>query len=442
MSLPTPSGTVPMRRILAFSLLELVALGSLATPLVVGLSLRVLQLVPESGKEAGLAAVTAAGAIAALLSNPIFGYLSDRTTSRFGRRRPWLVAGTALGLLGALIATFAPNLAVLVAAWVIAQIGYNAALASLSALLADQIPEHQRARASGLFGAFGFLGLVPALLVSTIFSGSIPVIMLFMPVVAVIVTVLVCWKIPDPAVDASAVPKVRLRTVFTAMFVNPFTYPLFTLAWIQRFAMQFGYTVVGTFGLFYLMLRLGLDVPHATPLVTLSTLVGATLNFVAAFAGGYLASRRGNYVPFLVGSAVLLAITLLMKAFTDSLSIFWISTALAGFALGCYYAVDLAIALRTIPARDAGRYLGVFNVAKTLPQSLAPIAAPLIIMIGHGDPISGGDKNYAALYIVAAVLVLGSLITVPWLMPALRRSKTEQAAAGVGTDVPAAEVRA
>jgi GPH family glycoside/pentoside/hexuronide:cation symporter len=37
------------------------------------------------------------------LDNPIYGFLSDRTRTRFGRRRPWLVIGTpllALGLIG------------------------------------------------------------------------------------------------------------------------------------------------------------------------------------------------------------------------------------------------------------------------------------------------------------------------------------------------------
>ncbi|MFZ4894757.1 MFS transporter [Plantibacter sp. Mn2098] len=421
---------VPTRRILAFSLLELVTLGSLATPLVVALSLRVLDLVPEAGKESALAVVTAVGAVAALISNPVFGHLSDRTTSRFGRRRPWIVVGTLIGLGGSILAAAAPTLPVLVIAWAIAQIGYNATTASLSGLLADQIPDEQRAKASGLFGAFGFLGLVPALALATLFAGNLTLLMLTMPVIAVVVTFIVCASIPDAPISRADSAPIRLRQVAASMVVNPFAHPLFSLAWLQRFAMQFGYTIVGTFGLFYLMLRLGMTAQHAAPLVTLSTLVGAALNFIAAFGGGYLAARKGNFMPFLVGSAVLLAVSLLMKAFTDSLLIFWISTALGGFALGCYYAVDLAIALRTIPERDAGRYLGVFNIAKTLPQSLAPVAAPFVIMIGGTDPIAGGEKNYAALYVVAAVLVLASLATVPWLRPVLKRSAPSAAAEG------------
>jgi GPH family glycoside/pentoside/hexuronide:cation symporter len=42
-----------------------------------------------------------------VLDNPIYGFLSDRTRSKWGRRRPWLVIGTPLLVLG-LIAFYSP----------------------------------------------------------------------------------------------------------------------------------------------------------------------------------------------------------------------------------------------------------------------------------------------------------------------------------------------
>ncbi|MFZ2095929.1 MAG: MFS transporter [Anaerolineales bacterium] len=41
------------------------------------------------------------------LDNPVYGFLSDRTRSRWGRRRPWLVIGTPLLILG-FIAFYSP----------------------------------------------------------------------------------------------------------------------------------------------------------------------------------------------------------------------------------------------------------------------------------------------------------------------------------------------
>src|SRR5215475_5737268 len=47
-----------------------------------------------------IALVTAPGLIVALLANPYFGLLSDRTRCRLGRRRPYILGGTLLNVLG------------------------------------------------------------------------------------------------------------------------------------------------------------------------------------------------------------------------------------------------------------------------------------------------------------------------------------------------------
>src|SRR6478752_7552356 len=43
-----------------------------------------------------LAVITAAAAVAALLSNVVFGALSDRTRSRYGSRTPWVIGGSVI----------------------------------------------------------------------------------------------------------------------------------------------------------------------------------------------------------------------------------------------------------------------------------------------------------------------------------------------------------
>src|SRR5207237_148619 len=59
---------------------------ALLTPASVTLALRVADLDP-AGKASSLALVTGVGAIFAMVSNPVFGRLSDLCTSRWGRRR-------------------------------------------------------------------------------------------------------------------------------------------------------------------------------------------------------------------------------------------------------------------------------------------------------------------------------------------------------------------
>lgn len=61
---------------------------ALLTPILVSLQLKVQSIVPEDDQVTSLGIITTTGSVAAMLANPFFGRLSDRTTSRFGRRRP------------------------------------------------------------------------------------------------------------------------------------------------------------------------------------------------------------------------------------------------------------------------------------------------------------------------------------------------------------------
>lgn len=56
---------------------------AILTPVVVTLALRVDEIVPKGQRGAKLGTVMAVGAVLALVANPLFGALSDRTTSRF-----------------------------------------------------------------------------------------------------------------------------------------------------------------------------------------------------------------------------------------------------------------------------------------------------------------------------------------------------------------------
>lgn len=130
---------------------------------------------------------------------------------------------------------------------------------------------------------------------------------------------------------------------------------------------------------------------------------------------------EGDYRPFVVAAVVAMTASLLMKAYSGDLVVFWAGTLIASFALGAYYSIDLALVLRTLPAGEEGKYLGIFNLAKTIPQSVAPALAPLVLTLGGPDPVSGHARNYASLYLTAAVAVALSLAVLPGLRPVLRR---------------------
>src|SRR5207237_8393643 len=96
-------------------------------------------------KEAILALVTGCGAAVSLVANPLFGAFSDRTTSRFGRRVPWVLFGAILGAAALMALAGAPNVAVMTVLWCLVQAGCNGAYAALTAALPDRVPVLHRA---------------------------------------------------------------------------------------------------------------------------------------------------------------------------------------------------------------------------------------------------------------------------------------------------------
>lgn len=426
MSTPVPrtAESVPMRHIYLIALIMLVIDAVLIAPLVIALSLKVLELQPGlpdgMTKEGALATVTAVGALAALIVTPIFGYWSDRTRSRFGRRRPWAVAGAVLLVPTSCVMAFADSIAGLVIGWAVTTVAACVALAAVFGWIADLVPDHQRAKASGIFGAANIGGLVPALLIAVAFKSNLALAFLVMPVIAAVGTAVAVRFVPDPSTRGATLAPAKLSGVFTSLLVNPRRHRQFALVWLQRFLIQLGYMLAGTFGLYYLMERIGQDTASATTTTSLTALATGILSMIASFAFGFLAARRTNYTPFIVLAIIGIAVASFVKAFTGDLGWFWLGSILSGFALGCFYAVDMALVLRTIPSDENARFLGVFNIAKTLPQSLAPALAPTFLMIGGADPLSGGGSNYAALYTVAGAIALASLLPLRWTT-ALRR---------------------
>jgi MFS family permease len=121
-------------------------------PILVTLPLKVNSLVGIKQAPGSLALVAGIGAFVAMFGNPFFGRMSDRTSSRLGMRRPWMVIGVVGGTLGVAIVSFAPNIQVVLLGWCIAQLFFNAMLASLAAVLPDQVPVAQRGTVSGVLG--------------------------------------------------------------------------------------------------------------------------------------------------------------------------------------------------------------------------------------------------------------------------------------------------
>ena len=368
-------------------------------PLLVSLALKVNDLVGIDAAPGNLAMVTGVGSLLAIVANPLFGRLSDRTTARWGMRRPWMVTGVAAGALGTMVVATAPNITVVLLGWCICQVFFNATLAAQAAVLADQVPTQQRGAVSGLLGlavpAASVAGtyLVQKFDYSTVLMFAVPC------AVGGAAVLLFVWRLPDRRLAAADKPPWSLRELAGTFYVSPRRNPDFAWAFLSRFLLVMAYAFLVTFQAFFLLAQVGSSEDAVPRQVYLGTVVQSVALVLVAPVAGRLSDRLGRRKVFVMVAAVIYASALFVIAGTDSFDGYLVGMAIGGVGFGMYMAVDLALVVDVLSdPLTAAKDLGVLNIAGALPFALAPAVAPGLLALGDG--------SYAVLYTVAGACAL------------------------------------
>jgi MFS family permease len=375
-------------------------------PLLVTLALKVNSLVGTERAPASLSLVAGAGALLSMVGNPFFGRLSDRTSSRLGMRRPWMVAGLLGGSVGILVVALAPTVGVVLVGWCIAQLGFNALLAALVAVLPDQVPADQRGSVSGVLGVCVPIASVCGTFLVKLFSG-VPLAMFLAPcAIGGVFILLFVATLDDRRLDPADKPPWSLRELASSFYVDPRRCPDFAWVFLSRFLFVLAYAFLATYQTFYLLDRIGSAEDDIPGQVFLATLVQATVVVVASLVGGRLSDRTGRRKAFVLTASAVYGVAMFVIAAAASVNGFLVGMAIGGLGFGVYVAVDLALAADVLPdPATAAKDLGVFNIAGALPFSVAPALAPAVLAAGGG---------YGLLYAVAGVsAMLGAAAVVP-----------------------------
>ncbi len=205
-------------------------------PVLVTLALKVDSLVGIQRAPSSLALVAGIGALVALFGNPFFGKMSDRTSSRLGMRRPWMVIGLAGGSVGIGIVALAPSVPVVLVGWCIAQLFFNALLAAMVAVLPDQVPSVQRGQVSGVLGVSQPVASVCGAFVVKLFTGSLLAMFLAPCAIGGFFVLLFAVILNDRRLARADKPKWSLWEFASTFYVNPRKNPDFSWAFASRSA--------------------------------------------------------------------------------------------------------------------------------------------------------------------------------------------------------------
>jgi MFS family permease len=312
-----------------------------------------------------------------------------------------MVIGLVGGVLGIAIVALAPNIAVVLVGWCIAQLFFNALLAAQVAVLPDQVPTTQRGLVAGILGICLPVASVIGTFLVKLFTGH-QVAMFTVPcLVGGVFILLFVIILQDRRLTEADKPAWSLREFASTFYVDPRTNPDFAWAFISRFLFVTAYAFLTTYQAYYLLQKIGSaesDVPRQ---IFVGTLVQSIVLVGASLIGGRLSDRSGRRKIFVACAAIVYGLAMFVIAVATGFHGFLVGMAIGGLGFGIYAAVDLALVVDVLPARDkVAKDLGVFNIAGALPYTIAPAVAPAILAIGHG--------SYGLLYAVAGICAIAA----------------------------------
>jgi Na+/melibiose symporter-like transporter len=370
-----------------------------------------LNLVPEELKNTYLGGMTFAGLILAMVVQPLAGALSDGTRSRWGRRRPWILAGTLLSLAflawmavaGSAFGTFGG----LALGYLLLQIANNAAHGPAQGLIPDLVPAERHGLASGIKNLFDMAGLVVTSLVAGQLMGggtqsaarALPAFALS-GAVLLVCTLFTVLGTPEPSTLGTGAPRAA-SSAQDLLRVDWSSHRDYAQLLVSRFLILLGLYVAQSFLQYYVRDRLG--APNAASVTgnLLATLGLALLALV--FPAGWLSDRFGRIgLNLLAGSLIALGIVGL--AFARSIPALYLFGGIIGAATGVFLSVNWALATDLIPVDEAGKYLGLSNLATAGAGAASRLAGPLIDGMNALRP--GTYLGYPVVFVLASVATL------------------------------------
>lgn len=374
------------------------------------LSAQVAQIVPDGEKNAQWGMVFGIGAVWAIVGPSLFGFISDRTVSRFGKRRLFIAIGAGLTVIALAWLSQAKSLGALVVGYLLLQVSDDVGTGPYAAVIPESVDEERRGRASGLMGVMSVGAQVVSAVIALIL-GDIMLIYIGIALVNILCAVWVLWALrglPEPPTAAG-------QAGFFAGWAAPWKSADFRWVWFTRFLNALGFYLVQpylrnfledsvrTFDVFGLI-RLE-DAGRA------AQVVGLTISLTGIFGAIWctrVADRIGRKRVIYTSGVVMFAV-LIPFATAPAFGVILLLAVLFGFGYGAYQGADWALVSDVLPDKTtAGRDMGIWSSSVTCVQVFAG-SAGLLIDAGNrardGLGYSGAIATAAVLFLLSTVLV-------------------------------------
>ena len=331
--------------------------------------------------------VNAFTAVASLIANLMFGNFSDRSRSRFGRRTPWILFGAVLGGVTLFLTGTTHNAVLLTIFYCACMFGLNCMIAPMVAILSDRVPSGIRGTMSAFYGAGATIGspigtMLGALFIKNLIPGfAVAGVLMFL---GGVVSMLIMPK--EESADFLPKDEGSLKDVLVS-FRPPAFHGAhdFYKAFVGRFCMLVSYQMIAVYQLYIIQNYIGQSVDESAVTVSVVSMIMMVMSLVGSFISGPVSDIIGRRKVPVVVASVLFAIGIAMPWVFPSSMGMYLFAGIAGLGYAVYSAVDQALLVDVLPNKEeAGKDLGILNMATTLGQMCGPIVmSALVVNLGY-----------------------------------------------------------
>ncbi len=354
----------------------------------------------------------------AALTMPMMGSISDYTTTRWGRRKPFILVGSAATSIALFGLALAPSFPLLVLFFIVLQFTANAARGPFAGLVPDLVPEEQVGIASGLMGLMITLGLVGGYLL--MMSGYLLDENFAIPMMALGVFValagLASWVWipngpPGKPRGERTLPRIALET-FGTDILRQRSY-VFLLG--SRFFILMATGFFMNLNILYVERTYGLTGTDQGLwiLVALAVAVGSTA--IGTIPGAKISDRIGRK-PVIYASTLAGAVGMTIVGLAPGIEVAMVGIALVGLGGGAFLAVDWALMTDIIPKASAGRYMGMSNIVEATNGPVATVVGGFIMYsvgVWMGQAVGARVAMLTAIVMFAAGALLLTQVREP-----------------------------
>ena len=367
-----------------------------------------LHIVPEQLKNTYLGILTFCGLVLAMIIQPISGAASDGWRSRWGRRRPLALVGTGLDFIFLSLLAWSGNLFIVILGYVGLQITSNIAHGPMQGLIPDLVSNEQLGLASGLKNLLDMAGLIVASLVAGIllspddrYPTMIMVVVMGILLISAAVTFF-CVKEEPTSDNSRNGNKIHIKQVFQIDLKANTSY--FWLI-VSRFIFLVGIYGIQTFAQYYIRdVMLAANPVKATGDLMASLAIALV---ICSLVGGWLTDKIGARLVIYFASLIsaIGAFLLVIAKDIPSLTCF---AGILGAGIGLYLSSNWALASQLAPREEAGKFLGLTNLATAGASAVSKLGGIPIDVANNAFP--GHYYGYTGLFALGGFFALLSML--------------------------------